>query len=94
MTTPLPQPTAAPPRRPVRIGYLVSGLAALGLSGAWALWAAGLVDGAQLSWLLPLVLVVAGLLGLTALAVPARRTTDAPHDAPYDDTAHHTEEHR
>jgi hypothetical protein len=50
---------------PVSIGHLVTGLVFLGLAGAWALGAAGVVD-ADAAWVVPLVLVVAGGAGLLA----------------------------
>jgi hypothetical protein len=50
---------------PVTVTHLVLGLAFLGIAGCWALTEAGIVD-ARASWLLPLVLVVAGAAGLVA----------------------------
>ena len=55
------------------------GLVFLGIAGTWALHEAGVVDGADVEWLVPLSLVVAGVLGLVAFAtrgVRGRRTTD------------------
>ena len=54
--------------RPVNVSYLVVGLIFLGISGSWALQASGAVDTAQVQWLLPLVLVGAGIVGLVAFA--------------------------
>jgi hypothetical protein len=53
---------------PLNVGYLVVGLVCLGIAGLWALHAADVVDTAQVGWLLPLTLVVAGVIGLVALA--------------------------
>ncbi|MDX6327194.1 MAG: hypothetical protein QOK15_3548 [Nocardioidaceae bacterium] len=59
----------------VNVTHLVFGLAFLGLAGCWALTEAGVVD-ARASWLLPLVLVVAGAVGLVAAL--ARGINGAP----------------
>lgn len=56
-------------RHPVNVSYLVVGLVFLGLAASWALREAGVVDLAEVRWLLPLALVVAGLVGLAASAV-------------------------
>jgi hypothetical protein len=52
---------------PLNVSYLVVGLVFLGISGIWALRAAGVVDTDQLGWLLPLTLVGAGTVGVLAL---------------------------
>ncbi len=52
---------------PLNVSYLVVGLVFLGLAGSWGLREAGIVDLAQVQWLLPLILVVAGLVGLVAM---------------------------
>ena len=65
--------------RPLNVSYLVMGLVFLGIAGTWALHETGVVDGADVEWLVPLSLVVAGVLGLVAFAtrgVRARRTGD------------------
>lgn len=54
---------------PVNVSYLVIGLLFLGLAGSWALREAGVVDLAEVRWLMPLTLVVAGLAGLVAAAL-------------------------
>jgi hypothetical protein len=56
-----------PTGRPVNVAYLVVGLVFLGISGVWALVTSGVVDDHQLTWLLPLTLVIAGLIGLVAI---------------------------
>jgi hypothetical protein len=77
---------------PLNVGYLVVGLVCLGIAGLWALHAADVVDTAQVGWLLPLTLVVAGAIGLVALATRGltRRsdTSEEPYDSyeqPYED---------
>ena len=75
------QTSAAPTRRGVRVGYLVSGVVCLGLAGVWALWAAGLADGISVSWLLPAVLLASGVAGLVAMVAAGRRTPAAAPEA-------------
>lgn len=75
---------------PVKVGYLVTGLVFIGLAGSWALSASGVVDDLTVSWLLPAILVGAGVIGLLAmLASGVRRgspagETDANSVDPYD----------
>ena len=52
--------------RPLNVSYLVVGLIFLGISGSWALHASGAVDTGDVQWLMPLVLVGAGVIGLVA----------------------------
>jgi hypothetical protein len=64
---------------PLNVSYLVIGLAFLGIAGSWALHQAGVIDGADVEWLLPLTLVVAGAVGLAAFAargLGGRRTDE------------------
>jgi hypothetical protein len=70
--------------RPVNVSYLVVGLIFLGISGSWALQASGTVDTAQVQWLLPLVLVGAGIVGLVAFAAKglSRGREDGSSDEP------------
>jgi hypothetical protein len=65
---------------PLNVSYLVIGLVFLGIAGTWALHAAGIVEGADVEWLVPLSLVVAGVLGLVAFATRGLRgsRTDEP----------------
>jgi len=60
-------------RHPVNIGHLVMGLAFLGLTGIWALIETGVVGDSEVRWLLPLPWVVAGVAGLLATTLAARR---------------------
>ncbi len=78
------------PFHPVHVGYLVTGLVLLGVSGTWALVVSGTVDSDQLGWLLPLLLVGAGVIGLVAGAakgLSARRSRPEPTFAEADETA-------
>lgn len=73
-------------RHPVNIGYLVMGIAFLGLVGVWALFEGDVVDGGEVRWLLPVPWVLAGLAGLLATTVGARRrSAPAPDPAEADD---------
>ena len=75
--------------RPLNVSYLVMGLVFLGIAGTWALHETGVVDGADVEWLVPLSLIVAGVLGLAAFAtrgLRGRRTPDGATGA--DDTGH------
>jgi len=67
---------------PVNVSYLVVGLVFLGIAGSWALRAAGLVDAADVRWLVPAVLVAAGGIGLVAFAAKgvSGRRADEPDD--------------
>lgn len=86
---------------PVNVSYLVVGLVFLGISASWALRQAGIVDLAEVRWLLPLTLVVAGAVGLVAATVKGLSRRDEtpeayvypgdPGDLGYDATAYDTE---
>jgi hypothetical protein len=69
---------------PLDVGYLVTGLVFLGVAGSWALRAAGVVDTHQVGWLIPLVLVGAGTVGLVALAGRSLSRTPAARDTATD----------
>jgi hypothetical protein len=63
---------------PLNVSYLVVGLVFLGLAGSWALREAGVIDLGEVRWLLPLTLVVAGVVGLVAVAAKGRRQHTDP----------------
>lgn len=70
--------------RPLNVSYLVIGLVFLGIAGTWALHETGVVDGADVEWLVPLSLVVAGVLGLVAFATRGLRGRQSQEDTtPY-----------
>lgn len=76
--------TSPPPDRtsgfhPVNIGHLVMGVAFLGLFAVWALYIGDVVDLSNLRWLLPVPWVVAGALGLLALALRSGRRDDTAY---------------
>lgn len=77
--------------RPVKVGYLVTGLVFIGLAGTWALSASGAVEGVTARWLFPAILVAAGVIGLLAmLASGVRRDrpdVDTTESYETDDTA-------
>lgn len=74
-------------KNPLNVSYLVVGLAFLGIAASWLLHETGVVGSADVEWLLPLTLVIAGGVGLIAFAtrgMSGRRTTDPTTDAGYD----------
>ncbi len=73
---------STPRTHALNVSYLVVGLVFLGLAGSWALREAGVVDLAEVRWLFPLTLVVAGLVGLVAMAAKglSRRGADTQID--------------
>jgi hypothetical protein len=82
-------------RHPVEIGPLVFGLVFLGVVAAWGLFELGVVTAADTAWILPIVLIGAGALGVVlALTKPRRtearqealQTAAAATDVPADDT--------
>lgn len=60
-------------RHPVNVGQLVMGIAFAGMVLVWALVTAGAVDDADIRWLMPIPWVSAGIAGLVAMALAARR---------------------
>lgn len=71
---------------PLNVSYLVVGLAFLGIAGSWALHQAGVIGAAEVEWLLPLSLVVAGGIGLIAFMAKSfgsGRTDGAPTSTDY-----------
>jgi hypothetical protein len=76
---------STPRTHPLNAGYLVIGLVFLGLAASWALRQTGVIDFAEVRWLVPLTLVAAGLVGIVAMTVKglARREDDALEDDTY-----------
>lgn len=74
---------------PLNASYLVVGLVFLGIAGSWALRQAGVVDVPEMRWLFPLTLVVAGLVGVVAMAAKglSRSRAEQPGASGYD-TSH------
>jgi hypothetical protein len=73
---------STPRTHPLNVSYLVVGLVFLGLAGSWALHETGVVDLAEVRWLFPVTLVVAGLVGLAAMTAKtlARRGTESDRE--------------
>jgi hypothetical protein len=69
--------------KPLDVGYLVMGLVFLAVVAVWGLYESELVGPAELEWLLPVGLVVAGVIGLAAAAAKglAARRVASEHDA-------------
>ena len=62
----------------VKVGHLVTGLVFLGLAGSWALHQAGVIGDVGVGWLLPAILVVAGVIGLLAMLAGSLRRNRTP----------------
>jgi len=71
-------------RHPVNIGHLVMGLAFASFVAIWALLTAGAIQDESLRWLMPVPWVLAGAIGLAAVALAGRRRTtpEEPHPTP------------
>jgi hypothetical protein len=61
-------------RHPLEIGPLVFGLVFLGVVAAWGLFELGVVTAADTAWILPVVLIGAGALGVVLALTKPRRT--------------------
>ena len=64
-------------RHPVNIGHLVMGIAFLGLVGVWALVQSDAVGGSDVRWLMPVPWVFAGVAGILATILTARKHATA-----------------
>jgi hypothetical protein len=62
----------------VKIGHLVVGLVFLGIAGSWALRSGGAIGDTAIGVLVPVVLVLAGVVGLLATVVGSRRRRRTP----------------
>jgi hypothetical protein len=71
---------------PVNVTYLVVGLVFLAISGSWALRTAGVVNTREFGWVLPLMLVAIGAVGLLASTAKGIRRRD-PEDTLAADSA-------
>lgn len=60
-------------RHPLNIGHLVMGIAFLGLVAVWALIQGDVVGDSGVRWLMPVPWVFAGVAGLLATTLTARR---------------------
>lgn len=80
------------PERTVKVAHLVFGLLFLGVAGTWLLVMTGTLQTGHLAYVLPALLVAAGVLGLVAVATGARRrdrahgTVEAPAREPDEPT--------
>ena len=61
-------------RHSLEIGPLVFGLVFLGVVAAWGLFELGVVTAADTAWILPIVLIGAGALGVVLALTKPRRT--------------------
>jgi len=64
---------------PLNVSYLVIGLVFLAISGSWALREAGVIDTADVAWLGPVALIVAGGVGLVAAVARGMKRDAAPY---------------
>ncbi|MBC9733704.1 hypothetical protein [Nocardioides marmotae] len=68
-------------RHPVNVGYLVMGIALLGLVAIWGVVQADAVQGEDVRWLLPVPWILAGVVGLVVTTLgPRLRGTDQRQD--------------
>jgi hypothetical protein len=73
---------AATFRHPLDIAPLVFGLIFLGVVVAWGLFELDVIDVGDAAWILPVVLLAAGTLGIALAATKPRRTRTAYAVAP------------
>jgi hypothetical protein len=66
----------------VKVGHLVTGLVFLGLAGSWALHQAGVIGDVGVGWLMPAILVVAGVIGLLVMFAGSLRRNRPPREIP------------
>jgi hypothetical protein len=80
-------PRNTPRTHPLNASYLVVGLVFLGLAVSWALREAGVIDLGEARWVFPMTLVVAGLVGIVAMAAKglSRREHGQDTDQPTSD---------
>lgn len=71
------QASEASGRHPVNIVHLVMALIFLGVLAVWGVVQGNALDSADLRWLLPMPLLLAGAAGLIAIALSGRRRTKA-----------------
>jgi hypothetical protein len=64
----------------VKVGHLVTGLVFLGLAGSWALHQAGVIGDVGVGWLMPAILVVAGVIGLLVMFAGSLRRNRPPNE--------------
>ncbi len=69
----------------VKVGHLVTGVVFLGLAGSWALRQGGVIGDVGVGWLVPVVLVAAGVIGLLAMVAGTVRR-NRPQPVPATDT--------
>jgi hypothetical protein len=71
-------------RHPVNVTHLVMGLVFLGIAGSWGLRELDVISADEGRWILPVILIVAGLAGLVAAVAKGlsrtRKTTEDPYD--------------
>lgn len=79
----------------VKVGHLVTGLVFLGLAGSWALHQAGVIGDVGVGWLMPAILVAAGVIGLLVMFVGSVRRNRPPAHDPASDVPenHQTTDH-
>jgi hypothetical protein len=77
---------------PLNVSYLVVGLVFLGLAASWALRETGVVDLAEVRWLFPLTLVLAGVVGIVAMVAKGISRGDRTNgDSGYYETTYEEE---